>query len=48
MKENPRRKGRTSFCEQKEAKKLYSFLCRAFSTPREAEQKFFGTFFSKK
>jgi len=23
-------------------------VCRAFSTPREAEQKFFGYFFSKK
>jgi len=32
---------RTSFCEQKEAKKLYSFLSRAVPTPREAEQKSF-------
>jgi hypothetical protein len=38
---------RTSFCEQKEAKKLYLFLIRAFSGPREAEQKFFGSFFKK-
>jgi hypothetical protein len=37
------KKGSTSFCEQKEAKKLCSFQCRAFSAPREAEQKFFGS-----
>jgi hypothetical protein len=41
-------KGRTSFCEQKEAKKLYSFWFRAPSTPREAAQKFFGSFFQKR
>jgi hypothetical protein len=34
---------RTSFCEQKEAKKLYLFLSRAFSAAREAEQTFFGS-----
>jgi hypothetical protein len=39
---------RTSFCEQKEAKKLYEFQCRDVSASREAEQKFFGSFFSKK
>jgi hypothetical protein len=39
---------RTSFCEQKEAKKLYLFLSRALSAPREAEQKFFGSFFQKR
>jgi hypothetical protein len=38
----------TSFCEQKEAKKLYGFQSRAFKTPREAEQKFFWFFFFKK
>jgi hypothetical protein len=38
----------TFFCEQKEAKKLYSFQCRVVSTPREAEQKFFGSFFQKR
>jgi predicted GNAT superfamily acetyltransferase len=38
----------TSFCEQKEAKKLYPLWSRAFSTPREAEQKsFLVTFFQK-
>jgi hypothetical protein len=42
------KKARTSFCEQKEAKKLYKFQCRAFPTPREAEQKFFGSFFQKR
>jgi hypothetical protein len=39
---------RTSFCEQKEAKKLYSFQCRAVSPPREAEQKSFLVLFFKK
>jgi hypothetical protein len=42
------REGRTSFCEQKEAKKLYLFSFRAVSAPREAEQKFFGSFFQKR
>jgi hypothetical protein len=32
---------RTSFCEQKEAKKLYLFQSRLDSAPREAEQKSF-------
>jgi hypothetical protein len=43
-----KREGSTSFCEQKEAKKLYSFQCRAFATPREAEQKSFLVLFFKK
>jgi hypothetical protein len=47
------KKASTSFCEQKEpgrraAKKLYKFQCRAFAAPREAEQKFFGSFFQKR
>jgi hypothetical protein len=41
-------KARTSFCEQKEAKKLYLFQSRVVSAPREAEQKFFGSFFQKR
>jgi hypothetical protein len=41
-------KGSTSFCEQKEAKKLYLFLSRACSAPREAEQKSFLVLFFKK
>jgi hypothetical protein len=36
-----RKEERTSFCEQKEAKKLYSFQCRAVSAPRDAAQKVF-------
>jgi hypothetical protein len=42
------KKASTSFCEQKEAKKLYAFQCRVFAAPREAEQKFFGSFFQKR
>jgi hypothetical protein len=39
----------TSFCEQKEAKKLYLFLSRVVEPPREAAQKkFFGSFFQKR
>jgi hypothetical protein len=38
----------TSFCEQKEAKKLYLFLSRAVRAPREAEQKSFLVLFFKK
>jgi hypothetical protein len=47
----PRREGRQiegskrSLFEKSSAK---TFLLQAFSTPREAEQKFFGYFFSKK
>jgi hypothetical protein len=40
-------KGSTSFCEHKEEKKLYQFQCRALFAPREAEQKFFGSFLKK-
>jgi hypothetical protein len=37
------------FCEQKRSKKNFvSFGPVAVSTPREAEQSFFGSFFSKK
>jgi hypothetical protein len=44
------REASTSFCEQKEAKKLCSRGNLATPVPqtREAEQKFFGYFFSKK
>jgi hypothetical protein len=42
------RKKESSFCEQKEAKKLYSFQNRAFAAPREAEQKSFLVLFFKK
>jgi hypothetical protein len=35
------------FCEQKRSKKNFDSL-RAFSTPREAEQKFFASFFQKR
>jgi hypothetical protein len=46
---NKKRKESASFCEQKEAKKLYSFLSRDLSAPREAEQKsFFLVLFFKK
>jgi hypothetical protein len=43
-----KRSRRTSFCEQKEAKKLYAFQCRAVSAPREAEQKSFLVLFFQK
>jgi len=44
MTKHNQKEERTSFCEQKEAKKLYSFQCRDVSAPREAEQKkFFGS-----
>jgi hypothetical protein len=37
------------FCEQKRSKKNFiSFMTVAVSTPREAEQSFFGYFFFKK
>jgi hypothetical protein len=42
---NPREKGEesTSFCEQKEAKKLYSFSAWGLSnTARSGAKKFFG------
>jgi acetoin utilization protein AcuC len=42
------KKARTSFCEQKEAKKLYLFLSPDVSAPREAEQKSFLVLFFKK
>jgi hypothetical protein len=45
---NKKRKESASFCEQKEAKKLYSFLSRDLSAPREAEQKSFLVLFFKK
>jgi hypothetical protein len=39
----------TSFCEQKEAKKLYSFLASGGSnTTRSGAKKFFGSFFQKR
>jgi hypothetical protein len=42
------KKGRTSFCEQKEAKNFDNFWPVALQRPREAEQKFFGSFFQKR
>jgi len=41
-------KERTSFCEQKEAKKLYPFWLRAVSAPlRKRSESFLVTFFQK-
>jgi len=43
------RKARTSFCEQKEAKKLYLFSAWGVSnTARSGAKKFFGSFFQKR
>jgi hypothetical protein len=42
-------KARTSFCEQKAAKKLYLFLGGGGSnTARSGAEKFFGSFFQKR
>jgi hypothetical protein len=39
----------SSFCEQKEAKKLFPFLAvSGFVAPGAVERSFFGSFFSKK
>jgi len=43
------KKESTSFCEQKEAKKLYLFLARGCSnTAQSGAKKFFGSFFQKR
>jgi len=43
-----REDGRTSFCEQKEAKKLYDFSPRCLNNYGLNDQKFFGSFFQKR
>jgi hypothetical protein len=44
-----REQERTSFCEQKEAKKLYLFWASGRSnTARSGAKKFFGSFFQKR
>jgi hypothetical protein len=43
-----RKKSKRSLFCKKAPQKTFALGCRAFETPREAEQSFFAPFFSKK